>query len=120
MTSRQNHRPSGEETTDRCHNAVGSVDPCEVMGQLGAAPTPTGAASTRGRRSIGLAPEPQHTHLDQQRRPRGVCPACDEAWARQDPLTRRHQFTEAVEARTHRRDVALGQLAAHRYGRPLT
>jgi hypothetical protein len=27
-----------------------------------------------------------HTHLDQQRRPRGVCAGCDDQWRRQDEL----------------------------------
>ena len=119
MTSRQNrHRPSGEETTAR-RLAVAAADPCEAMGQLGATPTPTGAASTRGRRSIGLAPEPQHTHLDQQRRPRGVCPGCDALWDWQQQRVGDDNPGRGVGAhdsadRNRRR--ALWQLGGRRYG----
>lgn len=59
----------------------------------------------------------EHTHLDRQRRDRGECPACDEAWAQQDAVLKttdprikaEQQITKLVERE--------GKLGEQRYGR---
>lgn len=59
-----------------------------------------------------------HTHLDQQRRPRGQCPACDQLWARQDDIIEARHWDEVAAQHGKQLRRQLYELGDHRYGRP--
>lgn len=60
----------------------------------------------------------EHTHLDQQRRDRGTCPACDELWEAQDERTAtmgaRQRAERSLDSMVNR-ETKLGE---ERYGKP--
>lgn len=62
----------------------------------------------------------RHNHLDQARRDRGVCPACDERWAADDALIEAHRYDEVVEGHGRAARQRLHDLGDTRYGRPAT
>jgi hypothetical protein len=58
-----------------------------------------------------------HSHLDQQRRARGECPACDELWAWQDHVIEQHHWDEVAEGHVRPARHRLDELNERRYGR---
>lgn len=59
-----------------------------------------------------------HTHLDQQRRRPGECPACDEAWTAQAVLVARAHRAIALDADNYAQRLHLAELGRRRYGSP--
>jgi len=57
----------------------------------------------------------EHNHLDMQRRDRGVCPACDVAWARQAPKDDKAKQSKA-EKQIEFLVAREGKLGEQRYG----